>query len=376
LAPKYGALIVFAEHRYYGKTLPFGQNSMKVPNVKWLTSEQALADYAVFLPWLQTQLGSNCPVVSFGGSYGGMLSGWFRLKYPHVTVGAIAASAPILQFLNGGPSQWVFNEIVTQDFKEAGCSDLIRQGFTKIQDMGNTAQGLKKLTSTFKLCTELGNAGDLINWATNAFVSLAMIDYPYPSNFLAPVPAWPVKATCTALLLNLAQSKDVVTAFAAGLGIYYNYTGTQKCYNLTQPVDEVGEMGWDYQSCNEMVMPIGQNGTSDMFLPAPWDLNSWTQYCQSTWQVTPRPHWVIDYYGGNPTPNGPNLVGSNIVWSNGRLDPWHGGGVLKSVSQMEAVFIADGAHHLDLRAPNPQDPASVIHARAIEEHHIRKWIGL
>eukprot|EP01118_Nematostelium_gracile_P017240 TRINITY_DN7306_c0_g1_i1.p1 TRINITY_DN7306_c0_g1~~TRINITY_DN7306_c0_g1_i1.p1 ORF type:complete len:130 (-),score=35.88 TRINITY_DN7306_c0_g1_i1:39-428(-) len=123
-----------------------------------------------------------------------------------------------------------------------------------------------------------------------------------------------------------------------------------------------------------MVMPIGANGTSDMFLPGYWDYDANTQYCQQTWGITPRNNWVIEYYGGDWTPNGPNLVGSNIVWSNGRLDPWSGGGVLQSVSEMDAIFIHDGAHHLDLRAPNEADPQSVIKARQIEETYITQWI--
>jgi len=49
-APQYGALIVFIEHRYYGVSNPFGPvDSFSPDKIKWLTSEQALADYAYFI---------------------------------------------------------------------------------------------------------------------------------------------------------------------------------------------------------------------------------------------------------------------------------------------------------------------------------------
>ena len=45
-----------------------------------------------------------------------VLASWFRLKYPHVAMGALASSAPILQFDDITP--WSsFYDAVSQDFK-------------------------------------------------------------------------------------------------------------------------------------------------------------------------------------------------------------------------------------------------------------------
>lgn len=66
---------------------------------------------------------------------------------------------------------------------------------------------------------------------------------------------------------------------------------------------------------------------------------------------------------------------SHVPYSNGHLDPWSGGGVLQSVSpSLVAVVIQDGAHHLDLRAADPNDPQDVIDARNKEKDFISQWI--
>jgi lysosomal Pro-X carboxypeptidase len=45
-----------------------------------------------------------------------VLAAWMRLKYPHVAVGALASSAPILQFEDIVPPE-TFYDIVSNAFK-------------------------------------------------------------------------------------------------------------------------------------------------------------------------------------------------------------------------------------------------------------------
>lgn len=42
----------------------------------------------------------NTPWIAVGGSYAGAVSSWYRMKYPHMTIGAIGSSGVINALFN------------------------------------------------------------------------------------------------------------------------------------------------------------------------------------------------------------------------------------------------------------------------------------
>ncbi|KAI6670099.1 hypothetical protein NL676_004984 [Syzygium grande] len=103
ITAQFRALVVYVEHRFYGESILYGltlEKALSDLNTRgYFSSAQALADYAEILVYLKQKLNAkHSPIIVIGGSYGGMLASWFRLKYPHVALTALASSAPILDF--------------------------------------------------------------------------------------------------------------------------------------------------------------------------------------------------------------------------------------------------------------------------------------
>lgn len=98
LAKEWGALVVLGEHRYFGQSWPVEEETaLEAGNNRYLTVENTMMDYVELVKYIKVQYkAQDKAVITFGGSYGGMLSAWLRMKYPHVFQGAMAASAPIL----------------------------------------------------------------------------------------------------------------------------------------------------------------------------------------------------------------------------------------------------------------------------------------
>lgn len=133
-----------------------------------------------------------------------MLAAWFRIKYPHLAIGALAASAPVWQFPGLGYDCHAYFTIVTKDFAEYSedCVSAIRRSWKVIRDQASSEEGRQKLSQKFNLCPgeELNSNSSVdrfVSWISSAYEYMAMTDYPNAATFLQPMPAYPIRVCLT-----------------------------------------------------------------------------------------------------------------------------------------------------------------------------------
>ena len=452
------ALLVFAEHRYYGQSRPSAMDDRKAPKrdrLAFLNAEQALADYAELLRHVAsrdvpriareqrrrqrrsrvTRGGSrnddaiglvndendaekrretrdeafdpeSVAVVAFGGSYGGMLATWFRAKYPHFVDGAVAGSAPIWSFTGETPpvdpnafALGVSFDATAWGGSPAACEGNVRAAFAELLSRTSSRRGVASIAAPLRLCASSvpTTADDVVRiayWLQDAFDYLAMGNFPYPDSYIlmgdGTLPAFPFRAACakTASDSNLARREEpdvLLRVLADFADVYYNYTRGLPCFDLKgtngggpNAASAADSSLWDWQFCTEMFMPTARDGVRDIFFPQPWNETRARARCLETWGVEPRATWADTSFGGRRL-----RALSNVVWSNGALDPWSRLGVnrdtdflgaLDSSRGLEAVRLPNGAHHLDFFWSRDDDDEDTRRARSRESALVRRWI--
>ena len=232
MAGRLNALIIYAEHRYYGDSLPFGKDSFSRENIQYLTVEQALADFAGVIVELRSQ-GNMGPVIAFGGSYGGLLSQYIRMQYPNLVHGALAASAPMF-WISGEKDAHDFWVKVTSDFNQfEGCESDVRAGFAALDKMA-ASENWSGISAIMRLCAPITGMDDymhMLGWARNAMVLQAMLDYPYPTDFMAPLPGYPIKEACK----RAHAAESAADGIREAAGLLYNGTDPsmyKQCFDI------------------------------------------------------------------------------------------------------------------------------------------------
>ncbi|KAJ8749890.1 hypothetical protein K2173_013805 [Erythroxylum novogranatense] len=362
-AQRFNACLLYIEHRFYGQSVPFHSSDDALKNASlrgYFSSSQAIADYAEIIIHVKQNLrAEDSPVIVSGGSYGGMLASWFRLKYPHIAIGALASSAPILYFDNITPQNGYYS-VVTKDFKEISetCYQAIQKSWAEIDQVAAQPNGMSILSQKFMTCNPLDNSAQLTDLLGNIYCSAAQYNR---------APSYRMNKICAAI--DSSVGNDTLSRVFAGM---VAYLGSSPCYSTRNFVDIDG---WDWQTCSEMVMPIAR-GTGTMFPPDSFDYNKFTDNCKRQYGVLPRPHWITTYYGGQNIELILKRFGSNIIFSNGLKDPYSSGGVLKNLSDtLVAVTTTNGSHCLDILKSSPNDPVWLITQRQTEIKIIEDWIA-
>ncbi len=103
-----------------------------------MNSEQALRDIAHFIESMKQdkKFGiNNNPWITVGGSYPGALSAWFRYKYPHLAIGAIASSAVVRAIEDFHDFD---EQIYTSSLRSSSaCADALNASTHKVESLLN-----------------------------------------------------------------------------------------------------------------------------------------------------------------------------------------------------------------------------------------------
>lgn len=373
-----GALLVFPEHRYFGQSMPFGNQSHTLANVQFLSVDQALQDYVHVIAQIRRNFSSPvAPVIAVGGSYPGELAAYIRANFPGDVDMALAASAPI----GPNPSQYGFWRVASADFALGGqqCATIIRQAFAATA-AAFAAGDSQSVADALALCPQSAQSTqkDLVRWVENVFATFAMLDYPYAANGL---PASPAAVACRAAEAAFAATGDSVAALLATVNVVYNTSSAPvQCHDVdaeapSDCIDPTGcgtgsdAVSWDYLCCTSETARIGTNNVSDVFPPKAFDPQGVNLYCSRHWKTTPDLDFANHYASFKRA--------TNIIFSNGYLDPWEPLGYLQSPNPGKVVTLQafGSAHHLDLRGSDPSDPPSVIQMRQLEQAILELWMN-
>lgn len=407
-AATFKAVLVFAEHRYFGESLPFPGEPMPPPaKLKYLNPDQAMVDYAELIAALRGDVPSTHQLVpqtaafiGFGGSYGATLCAWHKYKYPYSLTGCIAGSSPLVQYSAMHPSADSdgFGKLATFDASVAGgaksdnCKVNINRAFQYMQS--SVGSQWVSISTALGLCSPMKSSDDVDNVMgtfAGVFGYYAMGSYPYPSSYMmmgagGKLPAYPMRVACDTYLSGVFTStSELLRNFSSAVKIYYNTAAgeTIKCIDMNSqgsPTIALVNYLWGYLDCTAMSTVFGYTGDlangGDMFYSDPWNATASIASCMSEYNVSQDLYWPEVGHGGW------SIVrdATNIVFSNGELDPWRAGGISPSDSAkfglgITALVVRGGGHHMDLMFSEPEDVlTNVAEVRAAEMAQVAKWI--
>ena len=386
------ALMFAVEHRYYGchnsSACPYTEKDPKP--LRWLSSRQALADLAAFHAYATRAYGltSKNKWVSFGGSYPGMLAGWFRVMYPELVHAAVSSSAPVRAKLE----MTEYFDIAARAYSlesvggSPGCEAAIRHGHESIASLWSTADGRKQLASKFKRVAAQGAEWLANRTGRTEFAGNGVIYFPSQGNDPA----------CTAYACNIEQicnvmvaGQEPLTSLATLANAAFEAAAARGAAKASTPAS-VGSAArplheeldyWGYQTCTEFgFYQTCDIGSQCFFVQGYNRLSDDDAFCLRDYGRSPADIQAsIDatnaYYGSLR----PDLAhnASRVLYVNGDVDPWSGLSILTSPSpQLPTMIVPGASHHAWTHPSASTDQPSVVRARGLIRIQVAKWLAM
>ncbi|XP_038049891.1 thymus-specific serine protease-like [Patiria miniata] len=389
MAERLGALCLMLEHRFYGKSHP--TPDISVESLSFLNSEQALADLAYFRQYMGMKMNvTYSKWISFGGSYPGSLSAWFRLKYPHLVDGAVATSGPLLAQLDFTGYVSVVRDSLATSPQGDMCNTNIMQATTQVEQLLQHRVGWADLTKMFQVCKPLNgsNPNDVSNFyeaiAGNFF---GVVQYNKDNRaFEGAVGTDITIDTLCGIMGN--TSIGVPLARYAAVNTLLLQTYGEKCLDVSYDdmITEMRQTSWEssaseggrqwvYQTCTEFGFFQTSDGKDQPFgngFPVSFSLQQCSDIYGKQFNKTTLTQGIART---NTNYGAKGIRATKVIFPNGSIDPWHYLGITKDVSETEtAVYINGTAHCANMYPALPSDPPQLVQARDTIFKAVEAWI--
>ncbi len=354
LADNHSAIVLGLEHRYYGESVVA---NLTADGMRYLTTEQALADIATF----QSALRAQFPGVwfAFGCSYGGVLAAWYRLKYPHQVKAALAASAPVEAIV----SFYQLDELVATAAGDA-CARALRQSRVKIESrlVSNQSGTLEDFG-----CAALSDATDFLYVLADIVAFGVQMDSKYHfrsemCNNFTTIPA-----------------EYAYTTYQSYARFLFHFTNTTcvdwslSTFTSTTPDATNYMRQWIWQTCTEL--GYFQTAPAQKPLRSP---NITVEYhldvCMRLFGFDaprmPVVERINEDYGGAS-----NFTGTNVIFSNGDDDPWRALSVTAPLNPtVPAVLIKGQSHCANWLKATKGDSADLLRGRELVASYVAYFL--
>ncbi|XP_059091857.1 putative serine protease K12H4.7 [Tigriopus californicus] len=437
-AREMGALCFQLEHRFYGKSHP--TTDMSVKNLAYLSSEQALGDLATFISGMnQARNLTGSKWIAFGGSYPGSLAAWLRLKYPHLIHGSVSTSGP----LYAKADFFEYLQVVRQALKvtDPECGPALEDALQKVDVLSRHRTGWAMISKKFNLCTPFDSTKkhDMANFFENLVGNFEdVVQYNKDNRAFEGVANTNVtiKTLCDIMTGKTVEAKDTTSKFFHNLdgefrtlkAKFDRRTDTEgledffKSY-LSEKIVEYNVQSSTLQrlaSVNQFMLKItGQTCMDheyktmiDLLKQTNWESEAGVGGRQWLYQTCTEFGWYqssdqpghpytpyfpieflekqcTDIFGSkydlallqkgidqtNIMYGGKDIQVSNVIFVHGSIDPWHAMGITKDISdQTKAIFIQGTAHCANMYPESPEDPPQLKMARTKIFGMIQDWL--